>query len=55
MKIIMDSLVPNHRKKQLMPDRIMEPPEDIHIFKRRVKVDTPIVLPKSQVLLSYLT
>ena len=26
MKIIMDSLVPNHRKKQLMPDRTMEPP-----------------------------
>lgn len=26
MKIIMDSLVPNHRKKQLMPDSTMEPP-----------------------------
>ena len=26
MNIIMDSLVPNHRKKQLMPDRTMEPP-----------------------------
>lgn len=25
--IIMDSLVPNHRKKQLMPDNTMEPPE----------------------------
>lgn len=27
MKIIMDSLVPNHKKKQLMPERIMEPPD----------------------------
>lgn len=26
MKIIMDSLVPNHRKKQLIPDSTMEPP-----------------------------
>lgn len=26
MKIIIDSLVPNHRKKQLMPDSTMEPP-----------------------------
>ena len=30
MKIIMDSLVPNHRKKQLIPDRIMEPPTHTH-------------------------
>ena len=28
MKIIMDSLVPNHKKKQLIPERTMEPPDE---------------------------
>lgn len=37
MKIIMDSLVPNHKKKQLMPERIMEPPDGWKEAKKRRK------------------
>lgn len=37
MKIIMDSLVPNHRKKQLMPERTIEPP-DGHTNTKRARL-----------------
>ena len=41
MKIIIDSLVPNHRKKQLMPDSTMEPPaghDTTHLLHQRHKI-----------------